>query len=86
MIAKASWKLVVAALLWTLGVSLGVSEEADKSLSNSKSDLERVLGLCPSDALSVTYSQSPVLTSYYSPIDLVETYGISIGAPIGPKN
>ena len=81
MIAKASWKLVVAALLWTLGVSLGVSEEADKSLSNSKSDLERVLGLCPSDALSVTFSQSPVLTSYYSPIDLVETYGKIVWTP-----
>lgn len=81
MIAKASWKLLVAALLWTLVVSLGVSEEADKSLSNSKSDLERVLGLCPSDALSVTFSQSPVLTSYYSPIDLVETYGKIVWTP-----
>lgn len=81
MIAKTSWKIVVTVLLWTLGVSLGVSEEADKSLSNSKSDLERVLGLCPPDTLSVTFSQSPVLTSYYSPIDLVETYGKVVWTP-----
>ena len=50
------------------------------------SDLGRVLGLCPPDTLIVTFSQSPFLNAYYSPVDLVQTYGKVVWTPESTLN